>query len=358
MFRAISFIMILLAVHTLSAQVAKPIQFREETFDFGTVMEDGGPVEHEFVFTNTSGRAIKILNVEPSCGCTTPAWSKELVGAGKTGFIKASFDPKSRPGYFTKTLTVTTDFDATPVVLQIKGTVNASGAAEALNDFPVANGSLKFKSASFKLGKIVRKDEWTARDFQVVNSGAKPISVTNVVGPAYIKVDVTPKVIPAGAIGNIKLSYNGKQKDKYGYQSDNVELHTDDELNPVKSFSVYATLEDDFSTLSPEELSKSPQIRIAASEIDFGRFGQGATSERDLPVTNTGKKELQIRSLQGNCSCVTAKATKETLKPGETTTIKLTFTADRSGTQQKALTIYSNDPQNPVLRVWLKAYGY
>ncbi|RAV99604.1 DUF1573 domain-containing protein [Pseudochryseolinea flava] len=358
MFRAISFFIIVLAANTTFGQLTKPIQFREETFDFGTVAEEGGPVEHEFVFTNTSDRAIRILNVQPSCGCTTPAWSKDVIAIGKTGYVKAVFDPKSRPGYFTKTLSVTTDFDATPIVLQIKGTVNASGAAEALNEFPHALGNMKFKHTSFKLGRVFHKDEWTVRDFQVVNAGMKAITLTKVVGPSYIKIDMTPKLIPAGGIGNIKVSYNGKLKGKYGYQSDNVELHTDDELSPVKSFSVYATLEDDFSTLSPEELSKAPQVRVGATELDFGRFNQGSTSERELPVSNVGKRELQIKSLQGNCNCITAHAAKETLKPGETTTIKLTFTADRSGTQQKALTIYTNDPQNPVVRVWLKAYGY
>jgi hypothetical protein len=358
MFRLISTLIILLSANTVFGQLTKPIQFREEIYDFGTVAEQGGPVEHEFVFTNTSGRPIKILNVQPSCGCTTPAWSKEPVAAGKTGFIKASFDPKSRPGYFNKTLSVTTDLDATPIVLQVKGTVNAAGSAEALNDFPVVNGNLKLKNSSFNLGKIIRKDEWTVRDYQVVNSGSDAITLEKVVAPPYIKTDMTPKVLPPGGIGNIKVSYNGKLKDKYGFQSDNVELHTNDVLNPVKSFSVYATLEDDFSKLTPEELAKSPQIRTAMSELDFGRISTAEISNRELPVTNTGRKDLHIKSLQTNCSCVSAKATKDILKPGESTTIKLAFTSERSGTQQKALTIYSNDPQNPVLRIWLMAYGY
>src|SRR5688572_13991949 len=111
----------------VSGQQIKPLQFREETFDFGNVPEEGGPVTHEFTFTNVSSRPVKILSVEASCGCTTPDWSKDPVLPGKNGFIQARFDPKGRPGYFTKSLTVTADFDSNPIMLQIKGTVVSGG---------------------------------------------------------------------------------------------------------------------------------------------------------------------------------------------------------------------------------------
>jgi hypothetical protein len=339
------------------AQQAKSLQFREEIFDFGSVNEEGGPVVHEFVFTNTSGRPVKIVNVQASCGCTTPGWSKEPVAAGKTGFIQASYNPKGRPGYFNKSLTVTTDLEASPVVLQIKGQVT-SGTAEVSADFKNANGNWKLKTASFNMGKVYRKNEATVRDFEVVNSGTKPVSFTGkYTGPAYVKVDVFPKTLAPGAKGNIKVSYNGKLKDAYGFQSDNVEIHTDDELSPIKSFSVYATLEDYFPVLTAEELSKAPQLKLNTSELDFGRARKGVTTIREVPFTNVGKKELVIKSLQGNCTCISAVAGKETIKPGETSTIKISFTPqDRSGTQQKAVTVYTNDPHNPVQRITFTIY--
>jgi archaellum component FlaF (FlaF/FlaG flagellin family) len=351
------FILILVIAGTqVWAQQSKPLQFKEETFDFGAVAEEGGPVTHEFVFTNGSTRPVKVLTVQASCGCTTPGWSKEPVAPGKTGYIQASFNPKGRPGFFTKSLTVTTDLEATPIVLQIKGQVNTGGSATP-SDFHIANGNWKLKAGSFNLGKVYRKDEFTTRDFQVLNGGNKAITFSGkFVGPAYIKVDVTPKVLAPGAKGNIKISYNGKLKNAYGFQSDNVEIQTDDESNPVKSFSVYATLEDYFEPLKPEELSKAPQLRLGMTSLDFGTVSSaGAT--REITVTNNGKKELNIRSLQGNCTCVTASATKPTLKPGESSTIKVNFKPqDRKGTQQKAVTIYSNDPRNPVQRVTFSAY--
>jgi len=350
---------IFLTFFTLAAmaQLVKPLQFREETFDFGAVKEDGGAVTHEFLFTNTTGRPIKILTVQASCGCTTPAWSKDPVAPGKTGFIQASFNPKGRPGYFNKSLTVTTDGDSNPIILQIKGQV-ATEAGAPNTEFQAVNGNWKLKSGSLNMGKVYVKDEFTVRDFPFINGGTKAITYSGkYVGPAYIKVDVQPKTVAPGEKGNVKISYNGKMRGQYGFQSDNVEIFTDDEGYTTKSFSIYATLEDQFPELKPEELAKAPQLRLQTTNLDFGRVQPNAATEREVQLFNAGKKELSIRSVQGNCTCINASAKKTTLKPGESSTIRISFNPlDRKGTQQKAVTIYSNDPQNPVQRIMFSAY--
>src|SRR5688572_19260370 len=156
-------------------QVSKPLQFREEIFDFGTIKEQGGAATHEFSFINNSSRAIKILTVQASCGCTTPDWTKDAIAPGKSGFIQASFNPVGRPGYFNKSLTVTTDFDSNPIILQIKGQVAVEGKTDVVQ-FQAANGNWKLKSGSFNMGKVYIKDEYTVRDFQVLNGGQKPIT--------------------------------------------------------------------------------------------------------------------------------------------------------------------------------------
>ena len=354
----LNFVILFLAVSYIGfSQVSKPLQFREEIFDFGMVYEQSGPVTHEFPFVNNSSRPIKIINVQASCGCTTPDWSKEPVQPGKSGFIQASFNPLGRPGYFNKSLTITTDFDPNPLTLQIKGQVAVEGEGDKIQ-FQASNGNLKLKSGSFNMGKVFIKDEFTVRDFQVLNGGAKPLTFSgNYVGPAYIKVDIQPKTLQPGEKGNIKVSYNGKMKGKYGFQADNVEIFTDDDLNSTKSFSVYATLEDEFPQLSTEELAKAPQLRVQVSTLDFGKLKPNTASVRQVQFYNTGKKELDIKSLQGNCTCITASMEKESIEPGESASITISLNPqDRKGTLQKALTIYSNDPQNPVQRITFSGY--
>lgn len=332
--------------------------FREESFDFGAVDEAGGPVLHEFLFTNNSGRPMRIVNVQASCGCTTPDWTKDVIAPGKTGYIQASYNPKGRPGYFNKSLTVTTDIDTNPIILQIKGQVNVEGKTSVDASFQVSNGNWKLKSGSFNMGLVYRQDEFTVRDFQVLNSGTKPIVYTGkFVAPSYITVDVVPRVLEPGAKGQIKVSYNGKMRAQYGFQSDNIELTTDDELNSTKSFSVYATLQDNFKDLKPEEIANGPRLMLQAGSLDFGRIRPQATTIQEIQFLNGGKKALEIRSVQGNCTCIVATATKTSLKPGERSSIKIEFNPmDRKGTVQKAITVYSNDPQNPVQRITFTAY--
>lgn len=338
-------------------QQAKPLNFREETHDFGTVDENRGPVTHEFVFTNNSPRPVKILQVQASCGCTTPGWSKEAIPPGKEGFIQASYDPKGRPGFFSKSLTVTTDLDANPVILQIKGQV-MNNEKPAPSDFPVANGNLKMKVSSFNMGRVFLKDEYVVREFPVMNGGDVTLNFTGkFVHPSYIRVDVQPRALGPGEKGVVRVSFNGALKNQYGFQSDNVEIETNDVRNPVKSFSVYATLEDFFPEMTAAELEKAPQLTLDAYTLEFGNIKGNTPTEKEVLFTNTGKKVLLLKSIQPNCTCITATADKTTLKPGESSIVKISFNPqERIGTQNKAISFYSNDPRNPVQRLTFTAY--
>ncbi|HZX73853.1 MAG TPA: DUF1573 domain-containing protein [Cyclobacteriaceae bacterium] len=66
-----------------------------------------------------------ITNVQASCGCTTPSWTKDPVMPGGSGFIKATFNAAS-PGVFGKTVTVTANVDPGFVQLSIKGEVESA----------------------------------------------------------------------------------------------------------------------------------------------------------------------------------------------------------------------------------------
>lgn len=93
------------------------------THDFGKIKQ-GTPVTHEFKFTNSGKVPLVITNVQASCGCTTPAWTKEPVMPGGQGFIKATYNAASI-GAFNKTVTVTANIESGFVQLVIKGEVQA-----------------------------------------------------------------------------------------------------------------------------------------------------------------------------------------------------------------------------------------
>ncbi|MDR2126742.1 MAG: DUF1573 domain-containing protein [Prevotellaceae bacterium] len=106
-----------------NAQTGKMV-FENPSHDFGAnVPEKGGSVTHRFVFTNQGDAPVTIQNVKASCGCTTPAWTKEPVAPGEQGFVDATYNPANRQGNFTKSLTVTSNGDPQTISLIISGTV-------------------------------------------------------------------------------------------------------------------------------------------------------------------------------------------------------------------------------------------
>ena len=98
------------------------IVFETPEYNFGDIQENKGKVSHKFNFTNNGKESIRILTVKPSCGCTTPNWSKDEIKPGKKGFIIAEYNPKGRPGVFRKSLSVITNDNRRSLIF-IKGKV-------------------------------------------------------------------------------------------------------------------------------------------------------------------------------------------------------------------------------------------
>ncbi len=338
------------------SQQVEPLLFAEKIHDFGEITETGGNAQYDFTFTNNAGRPVRIINVQPSCGCTTPDWTKETIATGKTGFIKVIFDPRGKPGYFNKSLTVTTDLDGNSINLQIKGQIVA--AAKSVEDtYTADHGNLKLKSNSFNLARVFINQNPVTMEFDMYNAGKNTIHFTEKpLAPSHIKVTI-PELLEPKQKGKIKITYNAKLKNQYGFVSDNIELITDDEHHQRKSFSVYATIEEYFPLVSGSELSTVPLLQTELTTIDLGRTTSGVTMNGELKIKNAGKKDLVIHTVQPNCSCLEVQTEKMVLKGGEQTKIKLSLHGQgRTGTLQKAITLYSTDPINPVQRVTVMGY--
>ena len=344
-------------IHTLKAQQAETLVFTEKTFDFGTVKEEEGPIIHEFAFINKGMEPVKILNVKASCGCTTPDWSKDPIQPGQNGFIQAQYNPQNRPGEFNKSLTVTTDAGSAPVRLYIKGNV-VPKPKSLEEELPTELGALRVKYRSFNMGKISTSGEAAVKEFDVYNAGDSTIVFRDSVeSPSYIKLEFEPKELTAKSKGLVKIYYDAKAKDDFGFISDNIRFFTnEDGLEAVKSISVYATIEEYFPPMSEEDLAKAPILKLAQSVYDFGTVRDKNVSAK-FTITNTGREQLEIRKTKSNCTCAEAKLKKQSLKPGESTELEVTFNPEgRRGNQQKSITIFSNDPRNSAQRVTIKAY--
>jgi len=326
------------------------------THDFGPINEVDGPVMHEFIFTNYFDVPIRILNVKASCGCTTPGWSKDEIQPGESGYVQAQYNPRNRPGPFRKSLTITTNASQNPVtVFYIQGNVTPKPRTPE-DDYPTLMGGIRVKYRSFNMGKITTQGMVT-RTFDVYNASDSVISFTEkVVTPEHIFVSVIPKTLLPKQKGQIQIKYDPVKKNDLGYQNDNIILFTNEKGESSKQFYVLATIEEYFPPMTPEQLAQAPKLIFEETSHDFGSIKSGDVVSTEFTFTNTGGSDLNIRKTKANCGCTVSKPEKTTLKPGESSILKVTFNSERrKGTQHKSVTIFSNDPSAPTQMITIKA---
>ena len=80
------------------------LQLKETQFNFGKIPQ-GKPVTHNFTIVNSGDSALLLENVQASCGCTTPEWSKLPILPGEESIIKVGYNAASE-GIFEKSITI------------------------------------------------------------------------------------------------------------------------------------------------------------------------------------------------------------------------------------------------------------
>jgi Protein of unknown function (DUF1573) len=93
---------------------------KESAFDFGQIPQ-GKPVYHTFTIVNNGKTELKLDNVQASCGCTTPEWSRDAIPAGAKADIRVGYNAAAE-GQFEKPVTITYNGSQTKQ-LNIRGTV-------------------------------------------------------------------------------------------------------------------------------------------------------------------------------------------------------------------------------------------
>ncbi|MDC0230841.1 DUF1573 domain-containing protein [Aureispira] len=117
------------ADEAISPENAAKIEFYEEVFDFGNIIE-GEIVEHIFKFKNTGKNPLIINHAKGSCGCTIPEWPHEPIVPGATSQIKVKFNSKGKQGEQNKTVTISANTIPNKSTIRIVGGVEINPEAE------------------------------------------------------------------------------------------------------------------------------------------------------------------------------------------------------------------------------------
>lgn len=344
------FLLSFICVFSFLCAFSQPvITFSSRVHDFGAIKEVNGVVSYDFEFLNTGNAPILVKNVESSCGCTSPQWSKQPILPGAKGFIKATFDPTNRPGYFDKTITVYTNARPGMVELKIKGTVEGK-TRTVLDDYPYELPSgLRLPLEHISLMKA-RKGEVKSMAVGVYNNAGKQVSVAFAGLPPHIQMSIEPVQIRNQEKAVIKASYNTALKGEYGLNEEQVNILVDGKKY-VLPVSVY--IEENFGNVN---LAAAPLVDAEKKYYNFGPASSAQPVSYTYPVKNTGHAALKVYRVYTNDKRVVAEVSKKELQPGETAEVKVqTIAGAEAGKVSCIVSVITNSPATFELN--LRFYG-
>jgi len=330
------------------AQTGKSrITFEKLQHNFGSFKEELGVQTVSFNFKNEGTVPLILNNVQASCGCTTPEWTREPIAPGAKGIIKVSYDPRNRPGVFNKTIRVSSNAENPDVVLTIQGEV-AQRARTIEEDYPNEIGPLRAKTnhVAFQQIKVnqIKKDS-----VEVINNSAQPVELSFKTPPPHLSAVIKPTKLAPKQKGYIVVTFDATKIKAYGFVMHSIYLNIDGQDNYKNSIVVSTTLEEDFSNLTPDQLKNAPVVSYDSESFDFGDIKPNTKNEHTFNLKNAGKMDLIIRDVKTSCGCTAVSPSKNMIAAGESVPLKVVFdSTGKSGRQNKTITVITNDPKNPT----------
>lgn len=332
------------------------ISFKNPKHNFGTIKEEAGNVSNVFEFTNNGDKPIVVQNVQTSCGCTAPEWTKNPIAPGQKGKITATFNPARRSGPFSKTITVFSTGVPNRVVLTISGKIipKPKGIADyyprLIGD--AENGQIRMKSSVVPFYKI-KNTEVKTDSLPIINIWDKPIKVgfrnSNL---KHLKFKAVPEELKPQEKGFLIFTYDASAKNDWGTVSDILYLTFNGNNVAKGRLNVSATIYEDFSSLTEKERANAPKVSFENTKFDFGSSPQKTKIEHDFVFENTGKSDLVIYKIKASCGCTTVNPKDKIIKPGEKSNIKAIFdTRTYENRQTKYITVYTNDPDRYEIKL-------
>ncbi len=338
----------------LLAQTVEPkISFADNIHDFGKFKEDDGRVTHKFEFVNTGGTDLIIQNVTASCGCTAPTWTREPVPPGGKGFVAATYNPAGRPGSFRKYVTVISNSNPGNVRLTITGEVLPKPRTIE-DDYRYAMGPVRLKSNHLAFGNIKNTTK-SSKSLEIINNSQERVTIEFERVPGHLTIRAEPPSLKPGEKGLLVATYNAPQRNDWGFVIDRMGLKINGVSERNYSLVVSANIEEDFSSMTAEQLAGAPVLSVDDTEFNFGKINQGEKVEHVYVLTNSGRSDLHIRKVSASCGCTAVQPEKNVIAPGESVNIRTVFnSAGKVGNQNKTVTIITNDPRRSKMILWVK----
>ena len=333
--------------------MAQRISAKNEIIDCGNVLYES-PVTVKFELTN-KGNELNIDQVRVSCGCTTVDYPRQTIHRGDPFTVTATYDARQL-GHFEKEVALFCNSSTKPFYLKMRGVV-----VEEANDF---TGNFSYKVGGLMVDKNdvefddVNRGDYPVQLIHIRNNTPETVSPVIMHLPSYITATVSPTHIAPGKTGVASLKLDSRKLRDLGLTQTSVFLgkKPGEKVSLDKEISVSAVLLPDFDNMSETQLANAPKINLSETTLDFGSFGDKSSKSGIIFIDNTGRSELDIRSMQMFTSGMSVKLNKSKLKPGEQAKLKITVNKKllRSARSKPRVLMITNDPTQPKVVVKVK----
>ncbi len=348
-------LLFVISISSIDAQKAN-INFDKKAHDFGEIAEKGGPAVHIFEFTNTGNAPLVLQRVSASCGCTTPEWTKTPIEPGKKGTIKVSYNPLGRPGRFSKLVSVYSNATNEMERLTISGNVakesNTSNSAKSINSYPVRIGELGLKSKAVRFNNVDKK-EVKSQSIDVINTTSSNLAVSLHEIPSYLNASVTPKVIKAGEVAKIEVSFDASKCSEWGPVETKIYIGLNGkfEKDDATALNISANVIEDFSKMGASEKRNAPILEVKSFNLSLGDIKKGNRVRGKINLKNAGNSSLDVRRIINNNSDIFITPMRTSIKSGKSEQLKIEIDSKflPQGEYKKIFTMQTNDPINPIV---------
>lgn len=332
--------LLLMAILPVSAQ---RLQVTRPTVNCGPVAYNK-PITATFEMRNKGNRKLKITDVRTSCGCIGVEYPKKEVAAGDKFVMKLTYDVRQL-GHFDKSARIVSNGTKEPLYVNMTGVVMAD-LKDNTASYPFAMGDLLLDRNELEFDDV-NKGENPVQDIYIMNAGTTVFTPTMMHLPAYLSAIVTPEKLSPGHSGKISVMLHSAKLHDYGLTQTSVYVASNigEKVSNDNELTVSAVLLPNFAGITDAQKQYGPKMSISADSLDFVFDGK-AKKSGNIMITNTGRTELKISSLQMFTSGLKVTLGKRELKPGESTKLKITAMRDELKKQRSKprVLMITNDP--------------
>jgi hypothetical protein len=259
-------------------------------------------------------------------------------------------------GHFDKQAAVVTNATAKPFYIRMKGIVLRDYQNLSKN-YPITMGNLLLDHSELEFDDINRGDQ-QVQLLHIYNSSTTVCQPNLMHLPSYLKATMAPERLGPGRAGTLTVTLNSNELHDYGLTQSAVFLaeNPGDTVSADHEIPVSAVLLPSFMGMNAAQKQYAPKMQLSKTTCDI-QFN-GKTKKKDvIEITNKGRTELAISSLQLFTGGLQVSLSKSKLQPGEKTTLKITALRDelkKVRTRPRILMI-TNDPDHPKVTITINA---